>query len=302
MKKIYLTFDIEPIVSRLSFNPTVYNNVVLGGLRIANDLKERGLKGTFYISLSKKSKSINSKEYYDGLDILLTALKGYPNISVQPHLHGFNLPVSFNTPKDQFETYNLEEQVELLSWAKDFLGSYGYEVNSFRPGSYSKNFHYYTALERAGYKISSTLIREKPSIDLNKKVILENQNIFKEGNIIEYPVTALKIKNIRGKEEIVNLSPDFFTLESIKFIFEKLDYLNINYHSFSVFANRLARENHKNMLSNNIFYYAFEKPVNWFFSKFEWEIVNKKTIFSNELGVWLDHIVENSYSTYFIGE
>ena len=42
MKKIYLTFDLETIISRVSFNPTIYTNIVLGTYYIVKELERRG--------------------------------------------------------------------------------------------------------------------------------------------------------------------------------------------------------------------------------------------------------------------
>ena len=94
-KKIYLTFDIEIIVSKLSYNPTFYASVIVGALDIAWELKRRNLKGTFYISLSPKAKEINFQEYTDGIKMLVNCLKSFDNIKIEPHIHAYNLPVNY---------------------------------------------------------------------------------------------------------------------------------------------------------------------------------------------------------------
>ena len=54
MKKIYLTFDIETIVSGISRSENYLSGVYLASMFIAKELKIRDLKGTFFISLSSK--------------------------------------------------------------------------------------------------------------------------------------------------------------------------------------------------------------------------------------------------------
>lgn len=39
-------------------------------------------------------------------------------------------------------------------------------------------------------------------------------------DVLEFPVNSVTVKSIKGKEEVVNLSPEFFILESVKNYFE----------------------------------------------------------------------------------
>lgn len=70
MKKIYLTFDIETIVSGLGFNSNYLGGVYLGAMYIAQQLRERNLKDTFFVSLSSKMDEIPNKEYQRVVDWL----------------------------------------------------------------------------------------------------------------------------------------------------------------------------------------------------------------------------------------
>ena len=304
MKKIYLTFDIEVLTSKLSFNPVYWSSVYLGAIYIANELNKRNLKGTFFLSLSTKTSIINHNEYVECLDLLIQSLKQYPNISLQPHLHAFNIPVDFLCLKDKFSSYNYEQQVVLLEWAKQFFDLRGIEANHFRPGGYSINDSYYDALSRAGF-LSSSLLLKNENVNINTLTGKCN-DIFPfqtKNDIWEYPVTSILVKSIkRGKQEIVNLSPDFFTIDSVKQYIEQISYININFHSFSIFNNRLARENHNHQRKNNLKFLFLEKPINKILRQNHIETLHHNTIFKHELINWLDYFKENKYETFFIGE
>lgn len=303
-KKVYLTFDIETVVSKLSYNPTYYASVIMGGLDIAWELKKRNLKGTFYISLSPKAKEIDLESYLDGVKLLVTCLKPFDNIKIEPHIHAFSLPMNFATSVDQFSSYSQEQQYELLKWAKEFFEELNITVENFRPGSYSANTSYYDALLKAGYKTSSLLLKDQEiNIDLIEGKVSETPPFTTVNGIVEYPVTSVKIKTIKnGKTEIINLSPDFLRIESVADAIEKLNYVNINFHSFSMYNNRLARENHKGQLKNNLKFMFFEKWINMVLRKFGLETINHQTIFKNEFIKWIDHLEQKKYDTYFIGK
>ncbi len=303
MKKIYLTFDIEPLVNKRSFNPTIYNSMVIGGTFIAKELEKRNLNGTFYISLSRKTSALNRRGYEEGLDLLLRVLSSFKNISVQPHLHAFDLPVGFETKSDLFGDYNFNEQVAMLKWAKEKLTSYGYKVDSFRPGSYSKNDQYYAALEKAGYQYSSVLdtTNHNVNIDFIDKTWRDTKPEAIR-DIIEFPVTSVKLKSIKGKTEVINLSPDFLTIESVAESIEKLNYINVNFHSFSVFTRKFLRENHKNIWFHNARYFLFDKPLNALLKAQNIETIAHNTVLQNEFIKWIEFISKRQYKTYFIGE
>ncbi len=303
MKKIYLTFDIETIVSGISRNTNCLAGVYLSSMFIAEELRKRSLKATFFISLSSKQNKINQSEYSDFLIWLIQSLKAYENIKLEPHIHALNLPVKFSCKYDAFNKYNFEEQLELLLYAKDFFKKQDIDVCSFRPGGFQLNDSYYLSLHEAGYFNSSLLNKKETSnIDLIEDKFFETPPFLCNDGIKEYPVTSVKIRSIKRKVEILNLSPDFFTLESVKKYLLQLNYININFHSFSVFLNRLIRENHKNLIGNNLRFLFFENVVSKFLKSFSIDTINKKTVISKEFIKWIDFINENKFETFFIGE
>jgi len=303
-KQVFLSFDIETIVSRRSRNLDFKVTVTQGALEIARLLRERGLKGTFFISLSAKDLSLNSAEYLKEIRNLILCLKGFENIDIQPHIHALNLPVSFECPSDSFADYNLQQQTEMLIWAKEFFAEVGVQVSGFRSGSYLTGDSYYQALEMAGYSFSSLMNTSKtPNIDLINKTANSSEVISKVGDIKEFNVTTVKVKSIKpGVIEQVNLSPDFFTINSVKYAFKDLDCLNINFHSFSMFSNRLARENHEGQLRNNLCFYLLQKPLIKLADLVGLKAYSPKTIFNQELNRWLDEFTSEQYETRFYSE
>ncbi len=303
MKKIYLTFDIETIVSGISKNEDYLLGVYLSSMFMAEELRKRELKATFFISISSKQKNINQDEYTEFVKWLIFSLKPYDNIKIEPHVHAYNLPLSFECKYDEFDKYDYAEQVELLTYAKNFFKQEGVETISFRPGGFSSNKSYYQALKEAGYQNSSILERNKEAnIDLIAGKTVES-GIYTTGNgVVEYPVTSVRIKSIKGKEEIINLSPDFLTLASVEKHIRELNYVNINFHSFSIYLNRLVRENHKGLVWENIKFLMFENILKNILKLTNIRTYNKSTVMSNELMNWLDFVEDNKYNTYFIGE
>jgi hypothetical protein len=302
MKKIYLTFDIETIISRISYNPNFYTNVFLGTIFLADELKKRDLKATFFISLSPKCDDIPFEEYFEKIESLIEILKGYKNLNLQPHLHMKNTPFDFDTKSDKFADYSFDEQYQALKWAKEVFEKHGIEADSFRPGTYSANPQYYQALEQAGYKYSSIMKQEPFHINTLTNSLNIETPYTTEFNIIEYPVTSVRIKSIKNKEETINLSPDFFTYESMKKYIEDANYLNINFHSFSIFTNRFARENLNGIMGNNIKYLLFEKPLIKILKLFNYEVINHNTLFKGEFIKWMNQLQKAPEECYFIGE
>ncbi|ADV46961.1 hypothetical protein [Nitratifractor salsuginis] len=302
MRKIYLTFDIETITSRMSYNPNFYTNILLGALYIAKELKNRDLKATFFISLSPKTDDLGYDDYFENINYLIELLLPFDNIKLQPHMHMKNLPMEFNTKSDKFSDYTLDQQVSALIWAKRVFERHGVKVDSFRPGGYSVNKQYYEALSRAGYQFSSIMKKDTVHIDTMEHKINIEEPYESYFNIKEYPVTSLLIQSIKRKREIVNLSPDFFTYSSMRQYIDNSNYVNINFHSFSVFTNRFARENHDNILKHNIKYFFFEKPFIKILKYFNYEVINHNTLFKSALEEWLTEIEVYSLNTYFIGE
>ena len=270
---------------------------------IAKELEKRNLKATFFISLAPKTDAVDTKEYIENAKMLIRALTSYKNIKIQPHIHMKNLPLSFETKSDLFSEYSLEEQVEALSWTKEIFLECGVsEVDAFRPGSYSANDQYYEALAKAGYKYSSIMKKENVHYDMIRQNISIEEPYSASQGIIEYPVTSLLIKSIKGKEELINLSPDFLTYNSISEVFEKCNYVNVNFHSFSIYTNRFARENHPKQMSNNLTYLFFEKPLIKILKLFNFELINHNTLFRKSFDQWLEELEKYNAQTYIIGE
>lgn len=303
MKKIYLTFDIETIVSGISRSENYLAGVYLASMYIAEELFKRDLKGTFFISLSSKQVNIDQKEYFECVKWLIHSLSFYKNIKIEPHIHAYNLPVSFDCKEDAFNKYNQIQQTELLTFAKDFFNNEGIYVESFRPGGFSANDSYYKSLFDAGYKNSSILEKNnKVNIDMMSGEVFQGKIYKSQFDIIEYPVTSVKIKSIKNKIEILNLSPDFFKLSTVEKYLRELNYININFHSFSIYLNRLIRENHNGLFLKNFKFLFFENILNKLLSPTNIQTINTNTVISKEFIKWLDFIKTENYKTFFIGE
>jgi len=303
-KNVFLSFDIEVVVSKRSKNLDAMITVVAGALEIARLLDERQLKATFFISLSAKDPAVNRKDYLSKVRLLIKSLQAFDNIDIQPHLHAFDLPVSFVCPSDDFSDYNQSQQVEMLLWAKEFLNSCGVNPSGFRPGGYKAGENYYQALKQAGYHYSSTMDKSAtPDIDLITKQAEIGSVCHEMEGVNEFNVTSVKVKSVKpGVTDIVNLSPDFFTINSVKPYFNQLDALNINFHSFSMFSNRLARENHRHQISSNLNYMLIEKPLRKLNLLFGLNVYSEHTVFSKELTSWLDELAYSQYTTLFYSE
>lgn len=303
MKKLYLTFDIETIVSNLGKNPNYYVGVYLGALYIADELKKRNLKATFFMSLSSKQDEIENKLYAETVINLIHILKNYENIKLAPHIHAYKLPVGFNCKSDRFGDYDANEQKVLLEYSKDFFSKCGLSADCFRPGGFSSNSEYYKILNEVGFRYSSIMrMNEPPTFDLVLNHINKNDIRVTAEGIREYPVTSVKVKSIKGKEALLNLSPDFFRIDSVAKYIQSVNYVCVNFHSFSVFLNRPIRENHKNIILKNIRFVCFEKILNVLLHKIGIETLNMNTPMRREFIAWLDFFVENKYETFFIGE
>lgn len=303
MKKIYLTVDIETIVSGISRSENYLAGVYLASMYMAEELRKRDLKATFFISLSSKQAGIDQKEYTECVKWLIHSLSSYDNIKIEPHIHAYNLPVTFECKEDAFNKYNQVQQTELLTFARDFFNNEGVKVESFRPGGFSANDSYYNSLFDAGYKNSSLLQKDKKvNMDMTTGEIFEAEVYKNQSGIIEYPVTSVRIKSIKNKIEIVNLSPDFFKLSSVENCIRDLNYININFHSFSIYLNRLIRENHNDLFKNNVKFLLFENILNKLLRPTSIQTINTKTIVCKEFVTWIDFIKNNKYDTFFIGE
>lgn len=303
MKKTYITVDVETIVSGVSKSENYLAAVYLGAMFIANELKQRNLKATFFISLSSKQKNINNEEYLGLVRCLVMSLKEFDNIRIAPHLHAYNLPVDFDCPSDDFGAYTEQQQINMLKFSKSFFSELGCEVDAFRPGGFRRNEFYYKALKEAGFKYSSTMLKEeRPNINLETNETKSSKVFNASYGIQEYPVTTVELMSIKRKVETINLSPDFLTINSVKEHLENLDYININFHSFSIYLNRLVRENHNGIVWNNIRFLAVEKILDVIANLFGVQTFHKNTIVKNAFIDWLNFLDGNQYETYFIGE
>lgn len=300
--KVYLTFDIETITSRFSRNLDFQTTVLLGALTIAHELKKRNLNAVFFISMSPKFEGVDIEEYYDNLRMLINILKNFENIELAPHIHAFGIPMKFSTSSDSFDNYSAEQCIELLEFAKSFFGQCGVDVKSFRAGGFKICDQYYDVLSKSGYIASSTLDKlEKPVIDLVNSVRNPNSPRLENSGVTEYPVTSVWIRSIKRKSVLINLSPDFLTLSSVKGAFSDLNYINMNFHSFSMYSNRLIRENHKGLVIKNIQYLLFEKIIGVIGSSLGLKMYKAETVFHTELLVWLDHFTSDQFYTLFMG-
>lgn len=303
MKNIYLTFDIENIVTGLGYNPNNVVGMYLGAMYIANILKKNNLKGTFFISMSPKLKEVTYASHVLLLDWLIDSLKNYSNIKLAPHMHVHELPMDFDCKSDLWSDYSFEEQVELLSYAKDFFFKRGIIVDTFRPGGFFSNSDYYHALSMAGYKYSSTLNADmNVSIDMILNQVSSKIPYETKYSISEYPADSVRVKSIKGDIEVLNLSPDFFTIESMDQYFQSMDCLNVNFHSFSVFINRPIRENHRLQLMKNINFIVFERLMIKLLRNLNFEVIDGGTSPRLEFEKWIKYFVDKGYESYFIGE
>jgi hypothetical protein len=112
--------------------------------------------------------------------------------------------------------------------------------------------------------------------------------------ILEFPVSSVKVKFIKGKEEVVNLSPEFFTLESVKNNLKKLDYININFHSFSLLVPKLIRENHNFLILRNLKFLILERLLNIILNKIGITPIYNNAVLKRELFNYLDYFEENN--------
>lgn len=303
-KQVYLTFDIEIVTARFSKNSNYLSALCIAPLIMAKLLKERGLKATFFISLSPKIHEANFSFYEYYLDIILTSLKGYNNIQIAPHIHARNTPMEFATTEDRFDRYNNEQQIALLNWAKSYFAKYGIETDTFRSGGYFQTENHYKNLKNAGFNKSSQLFRkETPNIDMVSGNVHASEP-YMVNDVLEHPVTSVKIMSIKRKLEVINLSPEFLTLESVKPYIEKLPYINLVFHSFSLLTPKLIRENHKNLFFENLKFILFQRPLNIFLEALNiFPIYNNNTL-KKELVNYLDYFAKNkdTYETKYFNQ
>lgn len=241
---LYNTVDVEITDHWLSYSENLETNILLPYIKLAELFCERAIKSTFFVSIAPKSLGIDWSDYDRCLDLVCRLNRAHFSeyIRIQPHMHCLNLPLPFTDKSDYFSDYDAEEQCEILAFGKRYLEDRGLEVDSFRPGGFRKNEHYYEVLERAGYRYSSTLDPEREaSIDLVTGAI-NDSFVTEHDGILEFPVTSVHLESVKGGRDLVNLSPDFFIAEAIAGEVRQLRNVVLNFHSFSLFHSRPVRE------------------------------------------------------------
>ncbi len=300
-KTLRLTYDLETVTTGFSLSADYWHGVLMGALVLARELEKRDLKATFFLALSRKTALIPSKDFNGMLDTLVSSLRGFGNIRLQPHIHAFDLPVGFECKSDFFSDYSEEQQMELLAYAKDFFEKHGLKATAFRPGGYHLTEQYYRVLARSGFAVSSVLDSSlPPHIDLVDGKINVLAPEFKRSGVVEIPVTAVRINSIKHRIETVNLSPDFFALETICEQMEQLESLTINAHSFSMFIPRLMRETHKGQTSYNMKFMMFSRLFNRSLVRNGIFPMYKDTMAGKENIRWLDYFARQNYETEWL--
>lgn len=300
-KTLRLTYDLETVTTGFSLSADCWHGVMMGALALARALEKRSLKATFFLSLSRKTSAVPVADFEFMLDALVSSLRGFGNIQLQPHIHAFDLPVGFPCKSDFFSDYSEVQQMELLAYAKRFFSNHGLTATVFRPGGYRLTDQYYRVLAKSGFTTSSVLDASlPPHIDLVDRKINVVDHEFNRNGIREIPVTAVRINSIKHKVETINLSPDFFALETIRAQMEQLQSLTINAHSFSMFIPRLMRETHKGQTTSNMKFMLFERPFNRFLVKRGIYPMYKDTMAGKENIRWLDYFAAENYDTEWL--
>ncbi len=244
MMNLYNTVDVEITDHWLSYSENLESNILLPYLRLAELFCEREIKTTFFVSIAPKSLGIDWADYDRCLDLVCRLNRAHFSeyIRLQPHMHCLNLPLPFTDKSDFFSDYDADQQRQILAFGKRYLEDRGIAVDSFRPGGFRKNQHYYEVLEQAGYRYSSTLDPEREaSIDLVTGTI-NDSFVTEHGGILEFPVTSVHLESVKGGLDLVNLSPDFFAPEAIADEVRQLRDVVLNFHSFSLCHSRPVRE------------------------------------------------------------
>ena len=303
MKKVLrLTYDLETVTTGFSLSADLWHGVMMGAIILARELEKRDLKATFFLSLSRKTALIPTKNFEEMLDALVSSLRGFKNVQLQPHVHAFGLPVDFQCKSDFFSDYSVEQQMKLLEYSKDFFKRHGLQATAFRPGGYHLTDQYYQVLARCGIKVSSVLDTAlPPHIDLIENKINNVKAEFERNGVREFPVTAVRVRSVKRKIETLNLSPDFFALETVKEYMDKLPSMTINAHSFSMFIPRLMRETHKGQTAYNLKFMIFTRMLNKLMIKRGVYPMYSETMAGRENMRWLDYFAEQNYQTEFLG-
>ena len=211
-KTLYLTFDCEV----WSKNKNIEEDFYISTIAIANFFEKEKIPATFFISLSRKFPEI--KNYYETLDKLLKKLKSYKYISVQPHLHFYDLPIKgINSKSDTMDKYSYKESSKMIKWAIKFLNKYNYKSTIFRPSGYITNKNYYKILKENNLQ-SSNLIEDEHHADFKIST-------FKSLNRKLHPINSI-------------ITTEIIPAKKVHKEFQKTQSKNLvsNFHSFSVYS------------------------------------------------------------------
>jgi len=216
-KTLYLTFDCEV----WSKNKNLIKDFYYPTLTIANFFEKEKIPITLFISLSRKFPNV--KDYYKTLDGLLKKLKKYKYISVQPHLHFYDLPVKgMKSNSDFMDKYSYKDLEKMMGWALRFFKKYKFDPVIFRPAGYRINKDYYKLLKK--FNLSSSNLIE----DLTNK-------------IKTYPISTFRAHNRYFKPINSIITPEIIPANKVHKEFQKnkSNVLVSNFHSFSVFSSTI---------------------------------------------------------------
>lgn len=301
---LYFTVDVEITDHRLSYSENLDTQLTLPYFELAERFCEADVKATFYLSIAPKALGIDWNDYLRCLKRILRYNRNEfaSHIRIQPHLHCLNLPFDYCKGSDFFSDYTPEQQVEMLKLGRQICEDGGVEVTSFRPGGFKNSDDYYAALAEAGFAISSTMrLDRNPAIDLKSGAIDREHGVFEAAHgVIEYPVTSVHLHSVKGRDETINLSPDFFELASVGQQMRQLDYINLNFHSFSWYHGRPVRERFPNMRKETIKHLIREFVMKKLLKPLDADIVTD-TIYREHFDQWLAKLPQQG-NCLWVGE
>ena len=215
-------------------------------------------------------------------------------------MHCLNLPLDYANKSDYFNDYSRTEQIEILGFGKRFLEDLDILVESFRPGGFKQNDYYYDVLKEVGYRFSSTLSKDiAPNINLVTGEINQTFDTNHNG-IVEFPVTSVYLNSVKGGHEIINLSPDFFEVESVYSEIKRLEKIVLNFHSFSLYHSRPVREVFQNRRKESLKHMIREFIIKKLAHRFQSDILTE-TIYQESLNNWVSTL-EDKAEFKWIGE
>ncbi len=300
---IFFSVDVEITDHRLSYSENLDTNLLLPYVKLAEYLAQNEIKATFYLSIAPKALGISWDDYQRCLKQIIRINQSVYSdyIRLQPHLHCLNLPFDYAKGSDFFLDYEPKQQVEMLKFSKHFMEDLGVEVDSFRPGGFKNSPTYYESLEEAGFLYSSTMRKDlKPAMDLVNKRVDKQHGIFKEGGITEYPVTSVFLNSVKGGEDTINLSPDFFEYEAIETYLKQMEFMVVNFHSFSLCHGRPVRELFQSRRKETFKHLVREFVLKKISKPFDVELVTN-TIYERQFYNWSEKLLKPN-NCKWIGE